>query len=126
MVKACTRYIRATSFALLTVTLVGLIAILVVLLLLVLDAAEEAQAPQKRSLLMMAYLALGALGLASLLLVVLAIRYLGTRMTERTGSRKPMGYVDAWAEAGQRLKPEDAPPIEGFEDGDPDSSPPAG
>ena len=125
MVKAPTHYFRATSFALLTVALMGLIAILVVLLLLVLDAAEEAQAPQKRSLLMMAYLALGALGLASLLVVVLAIRYLGTRMTERMGSRKPMGYVDAWAEAGRRLKPEDAPPIEGFEDGDPESSPPA-
>lgn len=123
--KAYTRYFRATSFAVLTVTLVGLIAILVVLLVLVLDAAEEAQAPQKRSLLMMAYLALGALGLASLLLVVLAARFLGSRVTERMGDRKPMGYVDAWAEAGRRLKPEDAPPIEGFEDGDPDSSPPA-
>jgi len=36
-----------------------------------------------------------------------------------------MGYVNAWAEAGRRLKPEDAPPIEGFEDGNPESSPPA-
>ena len=53
--RASTRYFRATSFAVLTVTLVGLIAILVVLLLLVLDVAEEAQAPQKRSLLMIAY-----------------------------------------------------------------------
>lgn len=125
MVKAYTRYFRATSFAVLTVALAALIAILVALLVLVLDAAEEAQAPQKRSLLMMAYLALGALGLAALLLVVLAVRYLGTRTTERTGGRKPMQYVDAWAEAGRRLKPEDAPPIEGFEDDNSQSAPPA-
>jgi len=117
-VKPYTRYFRATSFAILTVALVGLIAILVALLLLVLGAAEGAQGQQKRNLLLMAYLALGALGLAALLLVALIIRYLGTRITHRPQKPKPMGYVDAWTEAGQRLKPEDAPPIEGFEEDD--------
>ena len=116
--KPFTQYFRATSFAILTVVLVGLIAILVALLLLALDAAQGAQDLQKRNLLLTAYLTLGALGLAVLLLVALIIRYLGTRITHRPHKPKPMDYVDAWTEAGQRLKPEDAPPIEGFEEDD--------
>ena len=116
--KAPSRYFRATSFAILTIALVGLIAVLVSLLVVVLGAAEGTQGQTRRSLLLLAYLALGALGLAALLVTVLIIRYIGARTTARPEKPKPMDYVDAWAEAGRRLKPEDAPPIEGFEDGD--------
>jgi hypothetical protein len=130
MVKITSRYTRATSFAVLTIALVAAAALLTGLVLLLLDAAGKAEPERQRYLVKLASLAMGALVLSVVVLVALVARYVAYRLTNPPEAFKPMGYESAWKEAGRRLRPEDAPPVEGFEDrdeedADPEDQPPA-
>ncbi len=116
--KITTYYMRAANFAILVIALSAMIALLGVLAWSTLDAAGEAQGQQKRNLMLFAYVALGALTFTALLLMVLVVRYIAQRLTNPPEPFKPTEYEDAWTEAGRRLKPEDAPPVEGFEEND--------
>jgi hypothetical protein len=115
-VKPITHYTRLTSFAVLLIALLVLVAMLTGLLLLLLGAAGSAEPERQKYLVRMASLAMGALVLSILILAGVVIRYLAQRLTGPSDQFKPMGYESAWKEAGRRLRPEDAPPVEGFED----------
>jgi hypothetical protein len=121
-VKITGQYTRATSFAILTIALVTAAALLTGLLLLLLDAAGKAEPEKQRHLVKLASLTMGALVLSVVILVGLIARYVAYRLTHPPEPFKPMGYEDAWKEAGRRLRPEDAPPVEGFEDSDEDDA----
>lgn len=117
MVKARKPRLRAINFAIAVVFLAVLAALMAGLLWRMLDRVAEAVDEQKRrDLLPFAALAAGGLGATLVLLALAVIRYVGSRLAGMSEEAKPMGYVDVWAEGGRRLKPEDAPPIEEFEE----------
>ena len=124
MVGTSTHYTRATTFAILTISLIVIGALLAGLLYWLLSAAAAAAGDRQQYLLRLASLTMASLLLWLLISMGIVIRYVAQRFGRSGDRHKPMGYVDAWAEAGRRLKPEDAPPIEGFEDDAPDSAPP--
>ncbi|KKM21284.1 hypothetical protein LCGC14_1636950 [marine sediment metagenome] len=117
MVKPTTRYTRATSFAILVISLVAMGAMLAGMLVWLLHAAGlvEAKSEKQQYFLRLASVTMAALLLWVVILVGLVARYIARRLTDRTDRPQPMGYVDAWAEAGRRLDPKDAPPVDGFE-----------
>ncbi len=109
------RHMRKANVTILTIALAALIAVQVMLLFMVLDAAEQAEGDSRDSLLKFVRLILVALCLSVLVVVALLVRWLGNRLTHPGQPFKRMEYMDAWTEAGRRLKAEDAPPIEEFE-----------
>ena len=123
--KPIAHYARLTSFAVLVIALVALVAMLTGLLLLLLSAAGTAEPERQKYLVRMASLAMGALVLSVVILAGVVIRYLTQRLTGPSEQFEPMGYESAWKEAGRRLRPEDAPPIEGFEDAEEEEGPQA-
>lgn len=106
---------RATAFAIAMIGMVAIVAALGGLLYWVLDAHQTATPQRKDYLARLAFFLAGVLLVSLLLLAAMVIRRLSQRLAERNQPFRPMGYVDAWTEAGRRLKAEDAPPIEGFE-----------
>lgn len=110
---------RKANVTILAIALAALIAIQVMLLYMVLDAAEQAEGDSRDSLLKFVRLILVALCLSVLVVVALLVRWLGNHLTHPRQPFKRMEYMDAWTEAGRRLKAEEAPPIEEFE-GKPD------
>ncbi|MCK4626606.1 MAG: hypothetical protein KAV00_14910 [Phycisphaerae bacterium] len=117
MVKISTHYTRATNFAILVIAMVIWITVLASVLYLVLTAAQQEQ-EQRDYLLGLAYLTMGVLAFSLILLVGIIAHHAAGRLKHPPEQFKPTKYEDAWTEAGRRLKPEDAPPIEGFEEED--------
>ena len=121
MVTSQVRFSRATSFALLVISLVALVAMLAGLMIWLLRSAVAAEGQRQKELVRFASVSFAATLLAVLILIGVVARYVARRLGADSKPHKPMGYVDAWAEAGRRLKPEDAPPVEGFEDEESDT-----
>lgn len=117
--KLTSHYARSTSFAIVVIVLVALIAFLTGILYLVFAKAAVAEPKLQGYLMRLAWLTGAAMFLAVLILMGVVIRYVASRLTDRPEEFKPTGYVDVWAEAGRRLKAEDAPPVEPFEKSDP-------
>ena len=115
MVKISTHYARATNFAILIIAMVIWIVVLAGGLYLVLAAVQQGQG-QREYLLGLAYLTMGVLAVSLILLVGIIAHHAASRLNQPPEPFKPTKYEDAWTEAGRRLKPEDAPPIEGFEE----------
>jgi len=118
MVTPPTRYSQAASFAILVISLVVLVTMLAGLMIWLLRSAAAAEGDRQRELVRFASLAFAATLLSVLILIGVVARYVARRFSADSEPFKPMGYVDAWTESGRRLKPEDAPPVEGFEDGE--------
>ena len=112
-----TQYTRATNFAILIIAMVVWIAVLAGVLYLVLTAVRQGQ-EHRDYLLGLAYLTMGVLAVSLILLVGIIAHHVASRLKHPPESFEPTKYEDAWTEAGRRLKPEDAPPIEGFEEED--------
>ena len=115
--KISTHYTRATNFAILVIAMVIWIAVLASVLYLVLMAIRQGH-EQRDYLLGLAYLTMGVLAFSLILLVSIIAHHAAGRLKHPPEQFKPTKYEDAWTEAGRRLKPEDAPPIEGFEEED--------
>ena len=116
MVKPASHYSRAISFAISVIALVTLMAMLLALLYWLLNAAPKAEGQKQQYILRFIFLIVGVLFLTLIILLGVIVRYLAHRLTAPEEKYQPMGHFDAWAEAGRRLRPEDAPPIEGLED----------
>jgi len=104
---------RRASFLVMVIWLAALCVGLGVLLALLLRDAADADAAG-RTQQAQARLAWVCLAMLAGTLVVLAwtvLRYIRFR-TARPTRRRPTPHVDAWALAGQRLRLEDAPPLE--------------
>ncbi|MCK4625970.1 MAG: hypothetical protein KAV00_11710 [Phycisphaerae bacterium] len=109
------QYTRATNFAILVIAMVAWIMVLSGVLYLVLAAVPH-EPEQRDYLLRLAYLTTGVLGVSVILLVAIVAHYAASRLRHPTEQSARGEYEDAWTEAGRRLKPEDAPPIDGFEE----------
>lgn len=109
------QYTRATNFAILTIAMVVWIMVLVSVLYLVLAAVPH-NPEQRDYLLGLAYLTMGVLGVSVILLMGIIAHYAASRLKPPTEKSASAEYENAWTEAGRRLKPEDAPPIDGFEE----------
>lgn len=109
------QYTRATNFAVLVIAMVVWIMVMTGVLYLVL--ASVPHNPEQRDYLLgLAYLTMGVLGLSVVLLIGIIAHYAASRLKPPTKQSAHTEYENAWAEAGRRLKPEDAPPIDGFEE----------
>ena len=111
-------YRRRTSFAIVVIALVAFMAILTGVLYRTLAAAAQAEPDTRDYLMRLAAMTTAVLVLSAVLLFGTVIRYIASRITGPADKFKPTPYEDAWTEAGRRLKPEDAPPVQGFEDED--------
>ncbi len=118
--KISTHYMRATNFAILIIAMVVWIMVLAGVLYLVLTAVQRGQG-QREYMLGLAYLTMGVLAFSLILLIGIIAHHAASRLKQPTEQFKPTKYENAWTEAGRRLKPEDAPPIEGFEENRDDS-----
>ena len=108
-----------TSLAVLVLCTMAWIAALSGLLYGVASVSRADLAPEARAYLVrLAYLAGGVLVVSGLLLAVWLFRYVRIWLAPPHEPPPRPDGLDAWAEAGRRLRPEDAPPIEGFEDPD--------
>lgn len=116
MVKPADQARRATAFAIAVIGMVAIIAAMAGLLYWLGDAHRTATPERKDYFARMAFFVAGILLLSVLLLAGMVIHRLTQRLAEPDEKYRPMGYFDAWSEAGRRLKPEEAPPVEGFED----------
>ncbi len=116
--KLHAHYMRTTSFAIVVISLVAWIGVLMGLLYLVFAMAAPADPERQAYLMRWAWLTGAVLCLSLIILAGAVIRYVASRLTEPPEPFKPTGYVDAWTEAGRRLKAEDAPPVEPFEKDD--------
>ncbi len=54
--------------------------------------------------------------LTTVILFGVIIHHMAQRITSSPDRPPATAYENAWTEAGRRLKPEDAPPVQGFED----------
>ena len=106
---------RATSFAILTISMTVLVAALGSLLYVLLVSSKQASGEVQAYLMKLAYLDGAALVLAVVILLGGVIRYITGRLLAQPDKPTSTPYESAWTEAGKRLKPEDAPPIEPFE-----------
>jgi len=111
---------RRVSFAVLVIALVTFLAMAAGVLYWVLRSAAEAKPALRDYLMKMAALAAAVLVLTAVILFAVVIRHIASRITSPAEKPAPGTYEDAWAEAGRRLKPEDAPPVPGFEEEEPE------
>lgn len=116
--KLNAHYARSTSFGIVVIVLVALIALLGGMLYVVFAKAASAEPRLQGYLMRLAWLTGAALFLSILILLGVVVRYVASRLTDQPEPFKPTGYRDVWTEAGRRLKAEDAPPIEPFEQED--------
>jgi membrane protein implicated in regulation of membrane protease activity len=114
-VVAADDYRSRTRFALVVISLVTMVALLTGLLYLAFARAAAAEPKDQAYLLRLAWLTGAVLIATFLVLVGVIVHYVASRLSEPPEKYKPTGYVDIWSEAGRRLKPEDAPPVEPFE-----------
>ena len=121
MVMPDTRAARATSFAITMLALVVIAAMLTGLLLWLLNSAgvkpgtEPVDTQRQKDLVRLAALVTAALVITVLVMLYLVARYIAQRVLASPEKHPPTPYVNAWTEAGRRLRPEDAPPVPGFE-----------
>ncbi len=111
-------YERSARFGILIITLIVIVATCVGLLFWVLrSAAASGDSKELRNYLTkMATIIAGVLILSLVILFAVVIRYVAFRLAPPAAKRTPAPWESAWTEAGRRLKPEDAPPVPGFED----------
>ena len=109
------RYLQSASFGIVVIALVALIAFLTGMLYLVFAKAASAEPGLQAYLMRLAWLSGAVLFLSILILLGVVIRRISARLTQPPEKYKPTGYVDAWTEAGRRVKAEDAPPVEPYE-----------
>jgi hypothetical protein len=119
MARPTAQPLRTTTFAALTAFLVAMIVGLSLLLRAVVTKAESSGAGKSR--LPLIVLAASLLILSILILAVVVIHYISSRVKPPIDRAKPTPFESAWDEAGKRLKPEDAPPVEPYEDKDKDT-----
>jgi uncharacterized protein involved in cysteine biosynthesis len=119
-VSGANGYSRRASFAILVIALVTFLALVAGVLYWVLKSAAEAEPALRDYLMKMAALATAVLVLTVLILFAVVIRHIASRITSPTEKPTAGTYENAWAEAGRRLKPEDAPPVPGFEEEEPE------
>ncbi len=112
-------YERGARFGILIITLIVIIATCVGLLFWVLRsaAASGANKELRNYLTKMATIIAGVLILSLVILFAVVIRYIAFRLAPPATKRTPAPWENAWIEAGRRLRPEDAPPVAGFEEG---------
>ena len=117
MVKPLIGTIKKTSFIIVITTLAIIIAILLVLLYSILTDIGQVNQESRQYLITLACLVAGVLLLNIFLLVVEILHYAGSKVSSRNLPIQRTEHIeeDAWTEAGKRLKPEDAPPIDDFE-----------
>ena len=60
-------------------------------------------------------LAASLLILSVLILALVVIHYISARVKPPVDRAEPTPFESAWDEAGKRLKPQDAPPVEPYE-----------
>ena len=118
MVKPDLHTRGATSFAVTVLSLIVVAATLGGLLYWLLKSAGQSAAggDQQKYLANMAALTTATLLLTLLLLAYLVTRRVVRRLLANPDKPKTTPYVNAWLEAGRRLRPQDAPPVPGFED----------
>lgn len=113
--------LRRAGFAMLVITLVAVIAICAGVLYWAMQSSATTSARNDRELrdylTKIAALATGVMILTVVILFGVVIHYVAARISLPPEKFVPSTYENAWAEAGRRLKPEDAPPVAGFEDG---------
>ena len=112
----------SAPFAMLVISLVAVIAACGGVLYWTIQSAAspavEADKPLRDYLTKIAVMATGVLILTVVILFGVVVHYVARRMSAPGDALAPTLYENAWVEAGRRLKPEDAPPVEGFEDDD--------
>ena len=121
MVKPLIRTVRKTSFTIVIVALALIIALLLFLLYSILVDIGTVDQQTRQYLITLASLVAAVLLLSIFLLVLEVVHYVAGRVSGSTAPTRRTDYEyeqDAWTEAGKRLKPEDAPPIEDFEQDD--------
>ena len=117
MVKPLIHTVKKTSFVIVIITLIVIIAILLVLLYSILTDIGQVNQKTRQYLITLSCLVAGVLLLSMFLLLVEILHYAASKVK---GGNLPVQRAervedDAWTEAGKRLKPEDAPPIDDFE-----------
>ena len=122
MVDAPVGSARRAGFAMLVITLIALIAMCAGALYWTVHAADKAgradDQPKLDHWTRLAAMSAAVLILTVLILFGVVVRYVTQRLTRYRASSAPTPFESAWTEAGRRLKPEDAPPVEGYEDPD--------
>ena len=119
MVKPLIRTVRKTSFTIVIVALALIITLLLFLLYSILMDIGTVDQQTRQYLITLASLVAAVLLLSIFLLVLEVVHYVAGRVSGSTAPTRRTDYEqDAWTEAGKRLKPEDAPPIEDFEQAD--------
>ncbi|MGC9455153.1 MAG: hypothetical protein ACP5HU_09850 [Phycisphaerae bacterium] len=99
---------RTISFAILFASLIIAAGMLVALLVTMLDRAEATDDPELRRILVrVAWATLVMLAVDMLVLLWGAMRFMSRVLGAPPPRRPPTPYIDAWAEAGRRLKLEE-------------------
>ncbi len=113
-------HLRRAGFAMLVISLIAVIIACGGVLYLAFQsaaaAADKADKPLRNDLTKIATMATGMLILTTVILFGVIIHHVAQRITGSADRAPATTYENAWAEAGRRLKPEDAPPVQGFED----------
>lgn len=112
MVKPATGYVRATSFAILVISLMTLIGFLSGLIYLLFGRVASAEPRQREYLVQVAWLTGAVLILSVIILIGVVLHYLAHRITQRPEKSEPLAYFDAWSESARRLKAKGVPPVE--------------
>ena len=110
--KPTTRYVRATSFAILLISLVTLIGFLSGLIYVLFGRVASAEPMQREYLVHVAWLSGAVLILSVIILIGVVVHYLGHRITQEPEKSEPPAYFDAWSESARRLKAKGVPPAE--------------
>jgi len=113
---------RAMRFAMLVIALAAIGGMLVGVLYWTTAATGGAPPARKIYLTRVAYLAGGLLILTVFLLGAVVVRHLASRAAPPQ-ERPPTEHVNAWVEAGRRLKAKHAPPVMPYEDRNTDRPP---
>ncbi len=110
--KPATGYIRATSFAILVISLVTVIGFLGGLIYVLFDRIALAEPGQREYLVQVAWLTGAVVILSVIILIGVVVHYLAHRITQRPEKSEPPAYFDAWSESARRLKAKGVPPVE--------------
>jgi len=122
MVTGKTQAERAIRFAMLVIALAAIGGMLVGVLYWTTAAAGGALPARKIYLMRVAYLAGGLLILTVFLLGAVVVRHVASRAAP-SEPRRRTEHVNAWVEAGRRLKAKHAPPVMPYEDRNTDRPP---
>ena len=101
-----TRTSRSISFMFTAMGLLAVAGAMAASLVITSRAAARSEGEARHNLLLLAWLSAALLTLCLLMLTWAVVRHAKYRMQQKT-TRSETPYVDAWAEAGKRLKLED-------------------